>query len=186
MKDDRFEIRLSGAGGQGIILAGIILGEALSVYGGKHAIQTQSYGPEARGGASKAEVVVGSGEVDYPKVVKPDLLLAMTQEAYDKYGQDTKDGATVIVDSSHVRRTTTDGAQPVQVAIGEIAKETTGRTISSNVVALGVIAAVCEGLVEYDALEKAVLARVPKGSIEANKAALKAGFEAGKAAKEKG
>lgn len=185
MKDDRFEIRLSGAGGQGIILAGIILGEALSVHGTKHAIQTQSYGPEARGGASKAEVVVGSGEVDYPKVVKPDLLLAMTQEAYDKYRTDIKDEATIVVDSSHVFEVA-DGRPPVQVPIGQIAKETTGRTISSNVVALGVIAAVCEGLVEYDALEKAVLGRVPKGTIEANKAALKAGYEAGKDAKGKG
>ena len=186
MTDDRFEIRLSGSGGQGIILAGIILGEALSVYGNKQAIQTQSYGPEARGGASKAEVVVGSGEVDYPKVVKPDLLLAMTQEAYDKYHTDVKEGATIIVDSSHVSRIVDDGKPPVRVRIGELAKETTGRTISSNVVALGVIAAVCEGLVEYDALERAVSGRVPRGSIEANKAALKAGYEAGRAAKDKG
>lgn len=165
-------------------MAGIILGEAMSVYGDKHAIQTQSYGPEARGGASKAEVVVASGEVDYPKVVKPDMLLAMTQEAYDKYHTDAKDGATIIVDSSHVLKVAGNGEKTIQVPIGQIAKETTGRTISSNVVALGVIAAVSEGLVEYDALEKAVLGRVPKGTIEANKAALRAGFEAGKTAKQ--
>ncbi len=82
---DRYEIRLAGEGGQGMILAGLILAEAAAIYAGKNAVQTQSYGPEARGGASKAEVVISDGEIDYPKVMDADVLLAMGQEACDKY-----------------------------------------------------------------------------------------------------
>lgn len=91
------EIRLSGSGGQGIILMGIILAEA-AIMNGVNAIQSQSYGPEARGGASKAEVIINDGEIDFPKVRKPDILLALTQEAFDKYIVDIKEGGIVILD----------------------------------------------------------------------------------------
>ena len=81
----RTEIRLAGEGGQGMILAGIILAEAAAMYDDKYAVQTQSYGPEARGGASKAEVIIDSGEIDYPEVINADVLVALSQEACDKY-----------------------------------------------------------------------------------------------------
>ncbi len=82
---ERLEICLSGAGGQGLILAGIILSEAAGIYDGKEAVQTQSYGPEARGGASRSEVIISNDTIDYPKVIKSDILLALTQTACDKY-----------------------------------------------------------------------------------------------------
>ncbi len=82
---ERYEIRLSGTGGQGLIFAGIILAEAAGIHDGKYVCQTQSYGPEARGGASKAEVVISDREIDYPEAIKPDLLLAMSQKSCDAY-----------------------------------------------------------------------------------------------------
>ena len=94
----RTEIRICGFGGQGIILAGIILGKSASLFDGKEAVQTQSYGPEARGGASKCEVVISDTEVDYPKVQSPDILVAMSNEALMKYIVDLKDEGTLIVD----------------------------------------------------------------------------------------
>src|SRR6056297_1427968 len=97
---DRFEIRLSGAGGQGMILAGIIIAEAALHEEGLNVTQTQSYGPESRGGASRAEVVLSKEVIDFPKVINPDILVALTQKAYDKYSKDVKEDGIVIIDDS--------------------------------------------------------------------------------------
>ncbi len=100
---ERYEIRLSGSGGQGLILAGKILAEAAAIYEGLNAVQTQSYGPEARGGASKAEVVISDTEIEYPKAIELDLLLSLTQESCMKYSSDLKEGGILIIDSSFVK-----------------------------------------------------------------------------------
>jgi 2-oxoglutarate ferredoxin oxidoreductase subunit gamma len=181
MKDNRFEIRLSGSGGQGLILAGIILAEAASIYEGKEAVQTQSYGPESRGGASKSEVVISDTEIDYPKVTSPDLLLCMTQEACDKYIGDLKDGGVAILDSFLVEKWPSEAQNVRALPLTPIAKEVMGKTIVANIVALGAITAI-SGIVGKEAMEKAVLARVPKGTEEMNLKALHAGFEAGEKA----
>lgn len=99
---DRIELRLSGSGGQGLILAGIILAEA-ALYDGMNVVQSQSYGPEARGGASKAEVIISKSEINYPKVNKCDILLSLTQIACDKYIDSLKIGGTLIIDNSVVK-----------------------------------------------------------------------------------
>src|SRR4030067_2936172 len=99
---DRYEVRLSGSGGQGLILMGIILAEAIGVYEGKFVAQTQSYGPEARGGSSKSEVIVSEEEIDYPKAMKPDLLLVMNQKSCDDFFPDLKPEGILIVDSTFV------------------------------------------------------------------------------------
>lgn len=101
---NRYEIRLSGSGGQGLIVAGIILAEAAGIHDGKYVCQTQSYGPEARGGASKAEVVISEEEIDYPKAIKPDVLLAMNQKACDAYFFDMKPDGMLVVDSTFVKQ----------------------------------------------------------------------------------
>src|SRR5512134_3608635 len=98
----RYEIRLSGEGGQGIVLAGVILAEAAAIYDGKNATQTQVYGPESRGGASKAEVIISDEEIDYPKAISVDLLLALTQAAADKFSHDLKPSGILVLDSSKV------------------------------------------------------------------------------------
>jgi 2-oxoglutarate ferredoxin oxidoreductase subunit gamma len=116
----RYEIRLSGSGGQGIILSGIILAEALGLYEGKFVAQTQSYGPEARGGASKAEVIASDEEIDYPKAIKLDLLLAMNQKSCDEYYRDLKEDGTLIVDSTFVNQVPTSKA--IQIPFTKIAR----------------------------------------------------------------
>lgn len=175
VEGNRYELRLAGEGGQGLILAGLILAEAAVVYDGKHATQTQSYGPEARGGASKSEVVIDSKEIDYPKVTEADALLAMSQEACDRYVPGLRKGGVLIVDSVHVKRVLF-AANPYRAPITEIAERETGRRITANVVALGVLVGLTE-VVSRPALEAAVAARAPRGTAELNLRALGAGFE---------
>lgn len=172
-ENHRFEMRLAGEGGQGLILAGIILAEA-AIYDGKNATQTQSYGPEARGGASRSEVIVADGDIDYPKVTQADLLLCMSQESCDKYFYNIKQDAVLIVDTSHVDRVPT--SRSYRVDITGLAIKVTGRAITANVVALGLIVGLT-GVVSRQAIEAAVTARAPRGTEELNLKALAAGLE---------
>ena len=103
---DRYEIRLSGSGGQGLVLAGIILAEAAGIYEGKNVVQTVSYGPAARGGTSRADVVISDQEIDYPKAMGVDILLAMTQMASDESISDLKPSGVLVVDSQLVGQVT--------------------------------------------------------------------------------
>jgi 2-oxoglutarate ferredoxin oxidoreductase subunit gamma len=168
----RSEIRLSGSGGQGIILAGIILAEA-ALLEGKNAVQSQSYGPEARGGASKSEVIISSESVDYPKVTDPSLVLALTSEAYTKYARGCSAGVVVLVDDS-VNTLLDEGV--LSLPIIRTAREELGRPIVANIVALGAINGVAK-LVAPESLEKAVLNRVPKGTEDLNRKALHLGYK---------
>ncbi|MDI6727062.1 MAG: 2-oxoacid:acceptor oxidoreductase family protein [Smithellaceae bacterium] len=176
----RYEIRLSGSGGQGIILMAIILAEAIGIYDGKCVAQTQSYGPEARGGSSKAEIVVSDLEIDYPKAVKPDLLLAMNQKSCNEYSRDLSPEGILIVDSTFVTQLPTPGA--FQIPFTRIAREKFQREVVANIIALGAISHLTEA-VSAKAMEKAVLARVPKGTEQLNRDALKAGIKAARKAK---
>lgn len=177
----RYEIRLSGSGGQGIILSGIILAEALGLYGGKCVAQTQSYGPEARGGASRAEVIVSDEEVDYPKAIKLDLLLAMNQKSCDEYYRDLKEDGLLIVDSTFVTQVPTSKA--IRIPFTKIAREKFHREIVANIVSLGAIAEFMD-IISPKAMEAAVLARVPKGTETLNRDALRAGLAAAREFKE--
>jgi len=170
---ERIEIRLAGEGGQGMILAGIILAEAAAIYDNKNAVQTQSYGPEARGGASKAEVVISQGDIDYPEVISADVLVALSQEACDKYASDLKKNGMLIVDEEKVGRVPTNNA--IKVPITRLAIESTSRAITANVVALGVLVGLSR-VVSRESIEKAVIARAPKGTEEINRKALYTGF----------
>jgi 2-oxoglutarate ferredoxin oxidoreductase subunit gamma len=173
--DKRTEIRLAGEGGQGMILAGIILAEAAAVYDGKQAVQTQSYGPEARGGASRSEVVISDGEIDHPEVLSPDVVLALSQEAYEKFAKTVNENGQLIIDEDRVQ--TSADFNGIKIPIARIAQETTGKAITANTVALGVLVGLTN-LVSRDAIEKAVIARAPKGTEEMNRKALQAGFAA--------
>jgi 2-oxoglutarate ferredoxin oxidoreductase subunit gamma len=171
--EDRYEIRLAGEGGQGMILAGVILAEAAAVHDGLNAVQTQSYGPEARGGASRSEVIIARGEVDYPKVMDADFLLCMSQEACDKFYTRVKEDGWILVDSSNVTRVPSHRA--VSLPISDLAEEVTGRRITASMVGLGLVGGL-SGVVSREALEKAVSDRVPAGTEEINLKALDAGF----------
>ncbi|MCX5803074.1 MAG: 2-oxoacid:acceptor oxidoreductase family protein [Proteobacteria bacterium] len=173
----RYDIRLSGSGGQGLILMGIILAEAAGIYDGKFVAQTQSYGPEARGGSSKAEVVVSDEEVDYPKALKLDLLLAMNQKSCDDFYMDLKPEGVLIVDSTFVTQVPTSKAY--QIPFTRIAREKFKREMVANIIALGAITKLTS-IVTPKAIESAVLARVPVGTEKLNRDALRAGMTAAK------
>jgi len=178
----RYEIRFSGAGGQGLILAGVIMAEAASIYQGIQAVQSQSYGPEARGGASKSEVIISDTAIDYPKVTKCDALLALTQEACDKYSHDLKEGGVLLIDSDLVLRQPEGNFKVTKFNITNTAKNEVGREIVTNIVALGAMVALT-GVVSKENAEKAVLARVPEAFLELNKKAFNIGFDKAMAAK---
>jgi len=178
----RYDIRLSGSGGQGLIMMGIILAEAIGVYDGKEVAQTQSYGPEARGGSSKAEVVVSDEEIDYPKAMKVDLLVAMNQKALDEYYEDLKPDGTLIVDSTYIK--TIPAANAMQIPFTRIARDRFKKEMVANIVALGAISELTS-VVSKKAVEAAVLARVPKGTEKLNRDALKAGMAAARRVKKR-
>ena len=173
----RYELRFSGSGGQGLITAGIIMAKAASIYEGKQAVQSQSYGPEARGGSSKSEVIISDGPIDYPKATTVDALLAMTQEACDKYTHDLKEGGILLVDSDLVTKLPTKGNfKVVSFPIINTAKTDVGREIVANIVALGAMVALT-GQISRENAEKAVLSSVPEAFIELNKKAFSIGYE---------
>lgn len=174
MPANRFEIRLSGSGGQGMIFASVALSEAIGGGEGKNVVQSQSYGPEARGGASKADVVISADEIFYPKAIKLDLLLAMTQEALDKYYEDLKPGGILLVDSSLVTEVPTE--KYFGLPCTHLARHEVGHIMVANVVALGAISALTD-IVSQESLEAAVLRRAPRGTEDRNKLALKIGHD---------
>jgi 2-oxoglutarate ferredoxin oxidoreductase subunit gamma len=173
----RYELRFSGSGGQGLITAGIIMAKAASIYEGKQAVQSQSYGPEARGGSSKSEVIISDGPIDYPKATAVDALLAMTQEACDKYTHDLKAGGVLLVDSDLVKNLPAPGKfKVISFPIINTAKNDVGREIVANIVALGAMVALT-GQVSRENAEKAVLSSVPEAFIELNRKAFSIGYE---------
>jgi 2-oxoglutarate ferredoxin oxidoreductase subunit gamma len=176
----RYEIRLSGSGGQGLILMGIILAEAIGIYDGKFVAQTQSYGPEARGGSSKSEVIVSDEEIDYPKALQIDLLLAMNQRSCDEFYPDLKPEGLLIVDSTFVTQIPT--SKVFQIPFTRIAREKFKREVVANIIALGALTQL-SSMVSSKAVESAVLARVPKGTEKLNRDALRTGIQAAKKAK---
>lgn len=167
------QIRLSGFGGQGLILAGIILGEA-AVIEGKEVVQTQDYGPEARGGASKAECIISNYAIDYPKVTTADLLLCLQQEAYNKYHRDVSPEGIIIIDDAYVREYD-PGSNVLALPITRTAVDEIGDALCANIIALGIIAGLTN-VVSHQAIERAVLLRVPKGTEYLNRKSLDLGW----------
>ncbi len=171
----RKQLRLSGSGGQGVITAAIILAEA-AVAEGKQAVQSQSYGPEARGGASKSEVIIDDEKIYHPHVKAPDFVLAMTQKAADKYYVDLSADGVLILDEDLVPESP-KFKNIIRVPITKIAVEKAGKALFANIVALGVIAKVTQ-LVDFEAIKKAVANRVPAHTVEQNMLALQLGYDA--------
>lgn len=171
---DRYEVRFSGAGGQGMITAAVIFARAAGEFEGKYVCQTQSYGPEARGGKSQAEVVVSNHPIDYPKALSLNMLLAMNQAACDAYFFDLKPDGLLVVDSSLVEQYPT--SRVIGIPFTEIARDELGLEMSANIVALGAVGFL-SGQVGVENLEKAVIAGVPAGTVDINKKALRLGVE---------
>ena len=175
----RVEIRFAGFGGQGIIKSGIMVAMAACIYGGKHAVQTQSYGPESRGGACRSEVVIADDEIDFPKVTEPDILVLMSQHAYNEYAETVKKGGTIILDPDMIpNERELEGVKVFRVPATRMAEEL-GRRIVANVVMLGAFTAITN-IVDKDAIKESVKANVPKGTEALNLKAFEMGYEYGK------
>ncbi|MCS7097266.1 MAG: 2-oxoacid:ferredoxin oxidoreductase subunit gamma [Candidatus Methanomethylicia archaeon] len=175
----KHEIRISGLGGQGILLAGYILGKASTIYDGKNAVQTESYGPEARGSRSKTDIIISDDEIDYPYITSNNILVALSQDAYNYYKTYVCKGGIIIVDEDLVEITgSREDVKIYKIPATRIATSI-GRKIVANIVVLGALCAIT-GVITYEALEKAVLDSVPKGSEEINLRALREGYNYGK------
>jgi len=169
----RQEIVISGSGGQGVVLGGIILAEAAAIYDDRFATHNQSYGPEARGGASKSEVIISSKAIHFPEVDHPDVLVALTQEAVNKFAPDLKPGGILIVDTRVKKLPPGDQIKIYALPIGETAEKVRGEIVT-NMVTLGALTKIT-GLVSQEALKQAVLARIPRGTEAINLEALAMG-----------
>jgi 2-oxoglutarate ferredoxin oxidoreductase subunit gamma len=175
----RVEIRFAGFGGQGIIKSGIIIAAAAAIYGGKNAVQTQSYGPESRGGACKSEVVLSEEEIDFPKVVEPEVLVLMSQHAYNDYAEDLKAGGAMIIDPDMIpTERDLKNVKIYRVPATKIAEEL-GRRIVANIVMIGAFVAIT-GIMDKDVVRESIKANIPKGTEELNLNAFEKGYEYGK------
>jgi len=180
----RLEIRVAGFGGQGIIRAGLMLATAACIYGDKNAVETQSYGPESRGGACKSEVVISDEEIDFPKVSEPDVLIVTSQEAYNEYVGTLKGGGILLLDSNLVLKQKENlGIRVFEIPATKIAEEL-GNTIVANVVMLGAFTSITN-LVEVEAIKKSILDNIPKKAEKLNIDAFEKGYEYGKALQKK-
>ena len=172
----RFEVRIAGLGGQGIVTAGVMIGRAASVFGGKHVTLAQSYGPESRGGASKVEVIVSDEKVNYPKLRKPSLVAIMSQEAYTKNISDLSGDTIVIIDPDMIQEEQLNrAARMYRVPATRIA-ERLGKKIVSNMVMVGAIIGLTN-MVDTEAVEKAITKYTPRGTEQLNITAFKNGYD---------
>jgi 2-oxoglutarate ferredoxin oxidoreductase subunit gamma len=172
------EIRIAGFGGQGVILSAIVIGKAASVFQGGFATMTQNFGPEARGGACSAQVILSDVPVLYPYVTRPDILVVMSQEAYSKFAPELKDDGILIVEEDLVRVSELKPATRVFSVPATRLAEELGKRMVLNIVMVGFFAAVT-GLVAPQALRKAVADSVPRAFRELNLKAFDRGFEYG-------
>ena len=171
----KMELRLAGSGGQGVILASVILAEA-AVQSGKYTAQSQSYGPEARGGACKAETLISDAPIGFTKVQQPDFLMALTQKALEKYTVSLPEDCLVLVDESLTVPESLSGRRVLCLPILRTAKETVGRAQTANVLAVGCINELL-GITDAETLKKAALLHVPRGTEEINLRALAEGVK---------
>jgi len=174
------EVRICGFGGQGVILAGFIIGKAACVFSDYNAVQSQSYGPEARGGAARSEVIISDEKIGYPRPTGVDLYVAMAQEAFDTYRDDVRDDTIIIIDPDLVPKH--DIGRPIyKVQVQKIAEDL-GNKIVTNIAMVGAITGLFE-LLDKEAVRKAVADSVPQRFLELNMNAFERGYEAGKNAR---
>ena len=171
----RHEVRIAGFGGQGVVLSGIVLGTA-AMYDNRFSTQVQSYGPEARGGACKSEVVISDEEISFPMVTGPEFFIALSQEALDKYIGDLPEGKTLIVDEDLVKNIPErEGILIHRLPMTRVADRKLKNRMFTNIVMIGAVTEFT-GLVSRGAMREAVKNIVPRATIEKNLTALEAGF----------
>ena len=179
-KNERFEIRIAGFGGQGVLTIGRILGEAFTLYEGKNSVNTQSYGPESRGGACRSEVVVSDGEIHYPNVRRADLFIALSQVALNTYMADLKPGGILLVDPRSVKTVPDrDKYRLHEVPTMEIAHDIGGVKFQ-NSVALGALFPLIAHMIKESSIRQAIARNVPPETVEINMEAFKRGMDYGR------
>jgi len=171
----KVEVRISGLGGQGVVLAGQILGRA-AVYDGKNVVQTQSYGAEARGSIAKSEVIISDDKIGFPVVRKCDILVAMNQEALDRHLKDVKEDGVLIVDSTYVKKIPETKTKIFKIPATEHAEKTFGDRIYANMLMLGALTK-ATNIVSENAMKKAIQDAVAKNIANINKRAYNKGKE---------
>ena len=174
---DRYEMRFGGTGGQGMMLMGDIMAEAMGIYGGKEVLLLKSYGPEARGSACRSELAVSQDAIRYPVVSRPDFFLAMSQTACEQYSGDLHDDSVVLLDSGLVKRPPELPGRVYQLPITQISIETVGTALNANVVALGAISVLAKG-VETESVCQCVSGHFPERVRSINERAFEAGIRA--------
>ena len=175
------EIRIAGFGGQGVILSAIVLGKAASIHQGEYATMTQNFGPEARGCACSAQLMLSDQPVLYPYVTQPDVLVVMSQEAYTKFAPELKDGGTLLIERDLVRVTETSAQTRIYSIPATRIAEELGKRMVLNIVMVGFFAAVTQ-LLKPDAVRNAIADSVPSSFRDLNLKAFDKGYEYGQAA----
>jgi 2-oxoglutarate ferredoxin oxidoreductase subunit gamma len=173
---ERCRIVFSGSGGQGVITAAIILAEAAVLHEGLIAVQSQSYGPEARGGASRSDVIIADTEIRYPKVIQPNILVCLTQEAYNKYAGLVRPNGLLLTDSHYVKEERTTDAKQVELPMYKSVMDKIGRPVVFNICMLGALVGLMP-LVKVDSLTRVLESRIPPGFLDLNKQALELGLK---------
>ena len=173
-ENKRFEIRVAGFGGQGVVTIGRVLGSAFTIYEGVNSVNTRSYGPESRGGACRSEVVVSRGEIHYPSVRKADVLVTLSQTALDKYIADLKEDGILLIDPNSVKDVP-EKFHYYEVPAMELA-QALGNIKFQNSVVLGALAALLEAMIKKESLKSAIAENVPPKTIEKNIEAFEAGW----------
>jgi len=171
----KIEIRISGFGGQGVVLAGQVLGKA-AVYDGKNVVQTQSYGAEARGSAAKSEVLISDDRIGFPIVRRCDILVAMSQEAVEKNVKNLKEDCVLLVDNSVVKKVPKIKARIFKVPATEVAAKTLGEKLYANMIMLGALNKITK-IVDENSMKKAIKDAVPEKVINVNMQAYEKGKE---------
>jgi len=176
---ERWRLVFSGSGGQGVITAAIILAEAAVIYENLIAVQSQAYGPEARGGSTRTDVIISDSEIRFPKVNQPNVLVCLTQEAYNKFYNMIRPGGLLITDTRYVRTWEKIDAQQKQLPIYQTVMEKIGKPIVLNICMLGAVLGLTD-IVRPESVMKVLETRVPADFLEMNRQALHLGIELGK------
>ncbi len=175
---ERCRIVFSGSGGQGVITATIILAEAAVLYENLNAVQSQSYGAEARGGATRSDVIISDSMINYPKVIQPNVLVCLTQEAYNKFYQIIRPGGLLVTDSRYVKSQKKVDAQQREIPMYQNVMDKIGKPIVFNICMLGAVIALTD-LISPDSIMKVLENRIPSDFLEINRRALDLGLELG-------
>jgi len=175
---ERYRMVFSGSGGQGVITASIILAEAAVIYDNLNAVQSQSYGAEARGGATRSDVIISDSTIDYPKVIQPNILVCLTQEAYNKFYRIIRPGGLLVTDTRYVKTQKKVDAQQRELAMYQTVMDKIGKPLVFNICMLGAVIGMTD-LISPDSIMRVLENRIPADFLEINRQAMDLGLELG-------